>query len=349
MSELSIPKLKYLCFGVGAIGTYIGGSLLLADQKVVFLERPGLAEDIRKNGLKLKLPDGEHRIEKPVVVPSLEEALTMGPYDVAICAVKSYDTDGLIEMIRPFHSALPVFLCLQNGVENEPKLETVLGEGRVIAGSVTTAVGRRGVGDIVLERLRGIGIAGDHPLVPALSASFEVAGLKSRIYSDPGSMKWSKMLTNLLANASSAILDMSPAEIFRNPGLYQVELNQIKETLAVMDRLKFSVISLPGTPVGLLISIMKNFPPALSRPLLFQSLGKGRGGKMPSFHIDLYSGRGKSEVGYLNGAVVRAGEELGIPTPVNRNLTDLLLKLTSGEIAKEEFAHQPQRFIERVL
>ena len=59
---------------------------------------------------------------------------------------------------------------------------------------------------------------------------------------------------------------------------------------------------------------------------------------MPSFHIDLYSGRGQSEVGYLNGAVVRYGEQTGVPTPVNRLLTDTLLALTHGEIPLDTYA-----------
>lgn len=66
---------------------------------------------------------------------------------------------------------------------------------------------------------------------------------------------------------------------------------------------------------------------------------------MPSFHIDLYSGRSKSEVDYLNGAVVRVGEKLGISTPVNRILTETLLGLTEGRIPKNEFAHQPEKFL----
>ena len=66
---------------------------------------------------------------------------------------------------------------------------------------------------------------------------------------------------------------------------------------------------------------------------------------MPSFHIDLYSGRGKSEVEYLHGAVVRAGERFGVPTPVNKVLTETLMKLTNKEIPLEEFAHQPEKLL----
>jgi 2-dehydropantoate 2-reductase len=67
---------------------------------------------------------------------------------------------------------------------------------------------------------------------------------------------------------------------------------------------------------------------------------------MPSFHIDLHSGRGKSEVDYLNGAVVRAGQREGVATPVNALLTDTLLQLTSGALSLEMFAHKPDRLLQ---
>jgi 2-dehydropantoate 2-reductase len=69
---------------------------------------------------------------------------------------------------------------------------------------------------------------------------------------------------------------------------------------------------------------------------------------MPSFHIDLHSGRGKSEVEFLNGAVVRAGEQTGIPTPVNKLLTETLLKLSYGELPLDEFAHRPERLVNQL-
>ena len=69
---------------------------------------------------------------------------------------------------------------------------------------------------------------------------------------------------------------------------------------------------------------------------------------MPSFHIDLYSGRGKSEVEYLHGAVVSAGEKFNVPTPVNKVLTETLLALTNKEIPLEEFAHKPEKLLAKI-
>jgi len=66
---------------------------------------------------------------------------------------------------------------------------------------------------------------------------------------------------------------------------------------------------------------------------------------MPSLHIDLHSGRSQSEVEYLNGAVVRFGEKLGIPTPVNRLLSQTLLALTRGEQDLSIYRHKPERLL----
>jgi 2-dehydropantoate 2-reductase len=70
---------------------------------------------------------------------------------------------------------------------------------------------------------------------------------------------------------------------------------------------------------------------------------------MPSFHIDLYSGRPQSEVDYLNGAVVRFGEKLGLKTPVNRWLTRTLLALAEGRLEIGTYARQPERLIDAIF
>jgi 2-dehydropantoate 2-reductase len=66
---------------------------------------------------------------------------------------------------------------------------------------------------------------------------------------------------------------------------------------------------------------------------------------MPSFHIDLHSGKGATEVDYLNGAVVRFGKQAGIATPVNRLLNETLLSLTRGETQLDAYAQQPEKLI----
>ena len=340
--------LKILSFGAGAIGTYIGGSLAHTGQRVVFLERPEVAAELRQRGLHLNLSGQEIHIQKPEMAASIAEALELGPFDLAIFALKSFDTAAALEGLQAHSRDLPPFLCLQNGVENEAALEAVLGAGKVIAGTVTSAIGRRAAGDIVLERLRGMGVAAGHPLSPSLVQALNKAGLNARLYTHAADMKWSKMLTNLISNATSAILDMPPAAIFAHPGLYRLEIAQLRETLTVMRAQNIRVVDLPSTPVRLLAFGARFLPLAVSRPLLRRAVGSGRGGKMPSFHIDLHSGRGQSEVDFLNGAVARYGEKLGVPTPANYLLTETLLMLTDGRLARDTFTHQPEKLLERL-
>jgi 2-dehydropantoate 2-reductase len=66
---------------------------------------------------------------------------------------------------------------------------------------------------------------------------------------------------------------------------------------------------------------------------------------MPSFHIDLHAGHRKSEIEWLQGAVVRHGEKLGVPTPVNRLLTEILMAMVRGEIPIEAYSRQPEKLI----
>ena len=337
--------LRLLSIGAGAIGTYIGGSLALKGHKVVFVERPHVAEKLRSQGLKLYLSGTEHHLPDPQIVGSIQEGLDLQDYDAALFALKSFDTPVFLDSLTMPAQSLPPFLCLSNGVANEPAIATALGPDKSIAGTVTSAVGVRGIGDVALEKLRGVGVAAGHPMSERLSAAMSDAGLNSKLFARAGDMKWSKMLTNLIGNATSAILDMPPAAIFSHPGLYRLEIGQLQETLRVMAAQGIEVVDLPGTPVRLLAFAVKFLPLAISRPLLARKVAGGRGNKMPSFHIDLHSGRGKSEVEFLNGAVVKAGRTHNIPTPVNDLLTGKLLGLTRGEIALEHYRGQPERLI----
>lgn len=338
MNFTNIPSMRFLILGAGAIGTYVGGSLVLAGQPVVFLERPETAGELYRRGMRLCIRSEEQYIHEPAMAGSLDEALAQGPFDVAVLAVKAYDTERILRDLAPYRAALPPVLCLQNGVENEAAIAAALGADKVIPGTVTSAIGRRAAGDVVLERLRGMGVAAGHPLAPALVALLDEAGLRARLFPDAAAMKWSKMLTNLPANAASAILGLPPRAIFDDPRLYAIEIAQLREALRVMAAGRIHVVDLPGTPVRALAALAGGVPAALSRPLMARALGAGRGGKMPSFHIDLHAGRPQSEVGYLNGVVARRGAEWGVPTPVNRALTETLQALVDGRQALDAYA-----------
>ncbi len=345
--------LSILAFGAGAIGTYIGGSLALAGNHLVFIEQPQVAAELTQRGLRLDLSVNEQRKSDAVsIVPpesfrvaaSLTEALDHGPFDLAIFALKSFDTASALEGIKPYANRMPPVLCLQNGVDNEPSIAAVLGADKVIAGSVTGSVGRNAAGDIVLEKARGVGVASGHPLSKRLVEALIAASLKACLFANASDMKWSKMLANLPGAATSAIVDMTIAEVFSNAGLYALEMRLSHEAQAVMAAQGIRVVNLPGMPVRAL-ALASRLPAFIAQPILKKVVGGGRGGKMPSYHIDLHAGRKTSEVEWLQGAVVRYGEKVGVPTPVNRLLTQTLLAMVHGEIPIAEFSRQPEKLI----
>jgi 2-dehydropantoate 2-reductase len=348
-SSSNLPdKLSLLCLGAGAIGTYIGGSLSANGNKVVFLEQPGIAEAIRITGFQIDTGTSMIRLKEPLVVATLQEALSLGPFDAGIIALKSFDTESVIRQFLPFQEFTPPILCLQNGVENETIIENLLGSGKVIPGTITSAIARQGPGMITVEKLRGAGIADTHPLSKRLFAEFTQSNLRPVLYRDAGSMKWSKLLTNLLSNATSAIVDMPPDEVFSHSGLFRLERAQLREALAVMKALAVNPIDLPRTPVKLLVFSIQRLPIRLAQWLLRRAVGRGRGLKMPSFHIDLHHGRGKSEVDYLNGAVARFGKSLGLATPVNAGLNAILIAMTEERLGIDTFSHSPEKLLEAI-
>ena len=91
-----MQPLTILSFGAGAIGTYIGGSLALAGHKVVFVEQPAVVDELRRTGLRLDLgvaprrrPQSQFSLGAPAVefAASIEQALALGSYDVALFAL----------------------------------------------------------------------------------------------------------------------------------------------------------------------------------------------------------------------------------------------------------------------
>lgn len=341
--------MNYLCFGTGAIGTYIGASLAQAGNRVVFYDRPEVEAAVNRAGLRLVTPSGVIAIEKPLVVSTLEGALKLGPFQAGLLAIKSFDTQGFLEGILPYQAQLPPIVCLQNGVENESLIEKNFGSDGVIPATVTSAIGKKAGGEIIVEKLRGVGIYGGHSLSDALVQDFSSAGLKARSYSDRRAMKWSKMLTNLLANATAAILDLSPRLVLESKDGFRLEIAQLREALSVMDALHIPVVDLPGTPVRGLAFLVRNLPELIGKPLLLKFGASGRGDKMPSFHIDLHSGRKKLEVDYLNGAVVRFGNQTGVPTPINEFLNTVLNGMADGSISISEFSKNPEKLWNRYL
>jgi 2-dehydropantoate 2-reductase len=285
------------------------------------------------------------RLLTPTVVTALEEAFVPHTPDVILLAVKAYDCHKAAELIRGT-SHPPAVVCLLNGISNEATLAAAIGAERVIPATLTTAVQMIEPGVLQIERQRGCGLAGDHPLLPKLITELSLAGLNPHLYPNADRMKWSKLLTNIVTNATSAIMGWLPVQILAHRELFQVEIEALRENVRVMHRMGFSPQNLPDVPVGLLGRAI-NLPASLIQPFLRRVVSRGRGDKLPSFNYDI--GRGRSEVRWLNGAIVQQGARLGVPTPANHILTEILLDLVEGRVRHDQYHDRPEQLIQRAL
>jgi 2-dehydropantoate 2-reductase len=340
--------MRFVIVGAGAIGGYVGGSLALGGHAATLLARPATAASLRSEGLRLTdARTGQSRAITLNVAVTPAEMQANGPYDLAVLATKAYDTDAAAASLKAALPAPPPILCLQNGVDGEAELAGLFGGGAIISGTVTSAVSKAGPGSLIIEKSRGMGIALGHPLSEPLVAALNEAGIRTRAYPDAGPMKWSKLLTNLTGNATSAILDMTVAEVFADSRLFAVEMASLRECLAVMKALRYEVVDLPGVTVRAL-AFATRLPAWLARPLLLRGVAGGRGAKMPSLHIDLHAGRPQTEVRWLHGAVARHAASAGVRAPINQVLSDTLEALSKGALKIEDFRRQPLALLARL-
>ena len=346
---MDMPRAAYLVIGPGAIGTYVGGHLALAGRRVVFWARPSSAATLRAHGLRLRVAGEAWRTVPPErlgVVTTPDEALQAGPYAAAFLAVKTYHLPDLLPALRRAAAAWPVLVDLLNGVGSTETLQAALGAERVLAGTVTSPVTRHAAGHITVERHRGLGLA-QHPASGEVVAALRAAGLPVRVYADAASLKWSKLLTNLLGNATAALLDWPPARIYAHRGLFALEHAQLVEALAVMDALGLPVVALPGVPSRALAWGARHLPPWLLQPVLVYKVGRGRGQKMPSLHRDVHAGHGQTEIAALHGAVARTAARLGLAAPTNALLADLVQRMAQGDLPPDALRHNPAALLAR--
>lgn len=343
--------MNILIIGAGAIGSLIGGKLALAGHAVTLVGRPKFAAIVNAQGLAIEEADGRQQIDNVVAVGSLNDAFAQATsaYDLAVLTVKGYDTAGALDELAAAvttHNAItPTVLSMQNGVGNEAAISAAIGPERVLAGVITTPVSIPEPGVIRVDKPRyNIGIARWRPETPKdiferFYTALLAAGFTPTIYTRPRSMKWTKLLMNMVGNATSAILDAPPDEVFADEMMVDLEIEAWCETLTVMQASGIHLQNMDGYPLRWLGGAIRYGPKSVLRSVLRKQVGGARGGKMPSLYIDLHSGKDKSEVEWLNGAVMRAGAALDIATPVNTVLTRTLLTLLH-EPGKRQLWHK---------
>lgn len=305
--------------GAGSVGLLVGACLAQTGCEVTMVvRRPWPSEAI-----DLVRPDGGRA---RVAMTTATLARLPDSIDVVVLAVKQFDLPHVLDALAGRPTG-PI-VTIQNGVGAEEFVTTTRSGDPLVAASLTAAVEADPGREVRWLRRGGIGLAvvtgPATEVVGDLATRFTAAGLPARRFADWAAMKWSKLVANLVGNATSALLDLDPAAIYGDPATFEIERRQLREAVAVMAALRLVPVSIPGANVGLLLRGIA-LPPPIARPIIARVIGGARGGKAPSLRLHLRDGgTGPTEVRWLNGAVADHGARLGVATPVNALLAALV-------------------------
>ncbi|RLC66548.1 MAG: ketopantoate reductase family protein [Chloroflexi bacterium] len=350
--------MRILIVGAGAIGSLVGNRLARAGNDVTLVGRPTYVDAVRERGVGLEEGGQRNYATNVRAVVNVSQLIptptTASPCDVIVFTMKAYDTAEAAAQVLPLVRQGAPVLVMQNGVGGEEIATRVLtrrahaGQATIFSAVITLAVEVVEPGVVHLLTTRGgVGLAPVTPgrAVDFLARIFREAGFKVSAYSDHRAPKWSKLLLNILGNASAAILGWPPDRVFADPGLFALERTAFLEALSVMRAMGVRPVSLPGYPVPLLAWGFRTLPDRLLRPILRRIIAGGRGGKMPSLYLDLARERRRSEVEFLNGAVVRYATELGMDVPANEALYTTLMSIVEGENHWEAYRDRPDELL----
>jgi len=261
------------------------------------LGRPAVAEAISARGLVLRLPDRELTVRPGITTDAGE----LDSADVVFLTVRADDVAGAVPDLNRVLKPGGYVLAFQNGAGSEEVLADDLGRERVIVATLTTRVSMAESG-IVTQDSRGGGIALATMTGAAVPGGiielFRGAGLAVTAVSDYRSLRWSKLLLNVLGAGTTAILDQDIAAVLADPRLFRIDQLVVREAGRVMDAAGIRAISLPSYPVPLMRAIMR-LPRPVAQRVLGPRIAGARGGKSPTARSDLQ--RGRSELPWRCG------------------------------------------------
>jgi len=300
--------MKIAVVGAGALGSVLAALLHEAGLDVVLVERdPDKVRHVARNGLRLEGVSGD-RLVRPRIVSVPSEA---GKVDLAIVAVKSYDTAAAIPTLEEILSPGGVALTLQNGIGNYEVLNDAL-PGRVLLG--TTIMGAMTLG---LGNIRHTGFGDTHlgeADGPILERTRVLAAVLEKMKSGPVHVVdnaigcvWSKLIVNAAVNAPASLLRV------RNGDLPST--GEGRALIGAVVRECSGVTEAKG--------VRLIFDDPEDRVL---AVCQGTANNVNSMLQDILAGR-RTEIDFINGSIAREAEQLGLSAPVNRTLTQLIKAL----------------------
>ncbi|UCD70762.1 MAG: 2-dehydropantoate 2-reductase [Syntrophobacterales bacterium] len=282
------------------MGGFFGGILARRAKDVTLIARGAHLEAMRTNGLTVK---SELYGDFTVPVQATVDPREVGPVDLILFCVKTYDLEAAAKQSRPLLGENTLVIPVQNGIEVPDQLAQLLGGEHILGGLTYVAgsieapgiVAQRGVtGELIFGELQG----GKSPRVERVLGALRKAGLDATLEADIRRKMWEKFIVICATGGVLAVLRQPFGPVFASPETSQLMQETMKEVYAIAQA---SGIELPNGIVCRLLEFMKrNLHPTAKSSML----------------QDLLAGR-RLELEYLNGAAVRLGRKLKIDTPVN--------------------------------
>lgn len=293
--------MRCVVVGAGAVGGVVGGRLAQHGHDVVLVARGHHGASIAADGLLIRSPDDEVRVDVPVV-PHPDD-LTWGPADVVLLAVKGQDTAAALAALGAAPPDVAI-ACLQNGVDNERQALRRTPNVYAVPVMLPATHLVPGVVEASSAPVTGILDVGRYPsgideTATALSAAFASSGFSSEPQTAVMRFKWSKLLMNL-ANA----LEAACGPVDRASALFRAARAEGQAVLAAAG-IDVASEEADATRRGDLIRMRRIDGQRRGGGSSWQSLARGK----TSIEADL-----------LNGEIVLLGRLHGVPTPVNEVL-----------------------------
>jgi 2-dehydropantoate 2-reductase len=297
--------METLIIGAGAIGGLFGSLLMPCVPVTFFTTNADHAEAINEGGMALTGMDGG--IRRMPARALTDPGLYGRRADLVLICTKARSTGQAAGIARQVLAEDGLVLTLQNGLGNLERIQEAVGARRAAAGTTAQAATLLGPGRV---RHAGTGPTvlaagpGQEDGIAAVGDLFNRAGIPTTVTTDGDALLWSKLIVNVGINALTALLRVPNGTLAAVPECEAVMAQAVAEAVAVARAMG---VRLPeGDPLERVREVCVRT--AVNRSSMLQDILAGR----------------PSEVDVINGAVVRKGEEAGIPTPVNGLLTRLV-------------------------
>jgi 2-dehydropantoate 2-reductase len=321
--------------GVGAIGSVVGGLLTKASHDVTLIDQwPEHVEAMKKVGLRLSGTCGEHLI--PVRALHLHELQSEAePFDAVFISVKSYDTEWAVALgLSYLKQPEGIVVDFQNGI-NDERVAAAAGRERCLGSVITIGAGMYEPGHAIRTDRGQIGFKiGEHDGRVTERAQRLATILcdvaPTKVTTNLWGERWSKLSVNCMANGLAGLSGLGSAEVRTRDGVPRVAIHLAAEAIVVGRARGHEVEPIWG------IAAQRFVDAAAGRQLAeverdMSERAKELAGGRPSLLQDVMRGR-RTEVQYLNGYVSEQGRRVGIPTPFNDKVVELITRVPPGTL-----------------